>query len=162
MKAVLLSALAVFAASVMTACSDADGAQPTSIETEALVASAPTWQPTELTADLQVDARTRAQIDEALGAMHAAMLDLHDRHEAALALEGDARDAALDALDDDIRALHEQHHALWDVLEPEVAAALGARIHERMADHGGTAMQSLHERMRRLLGGTHDAHAAGH
>jgi hypothetical protein len=162
MKAVLLAAHAVLAASVLTACSDANVAQPASLETAALISSAPAWQPSDITADLQLDERTRAQVDATLGAMHAAMLDLHARHEAALALDGHARTAALDALDADIRALHEQHHALWDALEPEVAAALATRIHEKMGEHGGSAMQSLHERMRRLLGGSHDAHAAGH
>jgi hypothetical protein len=159
MKANLRIAFGTLAVAATAACADADASRPTSIETDALVASAPAWLPSDLTADLPVDEATRAQIEAGLGAMHESMLDVHARYQAALALEGDERAAALDALDADVRTLHGEHQALWATLDDSVSEALAERIHARMAHDDDDTMRSLHERMRRLFGG---AHGAGH
>ncbi|MGH7444186.1 MAG: hypothetical protein ACREKM_04895 [Longimicrobiales bacterium] len=156
MKTVLYGALAVLALSA-AACND-DGSGATAIETEALVASATDWTPSDVTAGLQVDDATRQELDAGLRAMHASMLELHRRHEVALTLEGDARVAYLDDLDSDMRVLHEQHQELWSSLDPDVRDALATRLHEQMREHDDGMMQSFHERMRRL----HDASGAGH
>lgn len=156
MKTVLFPALAVLTLAA-TACDDA-ASEPTSIETEALIATASQWTPSDVTAELQIDDATRQKLDAGLGAMHASMLELHRRHEVARTLEGDARVAYMDDLDADMRALHEQHQELWSSLDPDVRDALTTRLHEQMREHHDGMMRSFHERMRRL----HEAGGAGH
>jgi hypothetical protein len=152
--------LAVLALAAATACSEA-ASEPTTVETEALIASATTWMPSDLTRGLQVDDATRQKIEAGVRALHASMLDLHERHGKAEDLEGAARAAYMADLQADIGALHEQHKALWESLDPAVREALASRFHERMDDHGDGTMKSLHERLRRMHGGDHGV-ARGH
>lgn len=144
MKHPLLVTLATLAVVATTACSDA-GSEPAAIEVEGLVASAASWTPADLTRDLPVDDATRQTIDAGLRTLHASLLEL---------------DAAA-LTEEDVRALHEQHAALWESLDPDVRELLTARMHERMRAHEDDGMASLHERMRRLHGGAHDADGSG-
>ncbi|MGH7481565.1 MAG: hypothetical protein ACRELV_05375 [Longimicrobiales bacterium] len=161
MKHSLFPALATLALAATTACSDA-ASEPIAVDTEALVASATAWTPSDLTRDLQVDDATREKIEAGLQALHASMVELHDRHETAQTLKGEARDAYVADLKADMQELHEQHRALWESLDPAVKEALAARLHQRMREHDGETASSLHERMRRLHGGDHGADGAGH
>lgn len=151
MKNVLLPALAVLA---LTACSEA-ASEPTAVDTEALVATASAWTPSDITRDLDVDAATRQKIDEGLRSLHTSLMEMHERHQTLHGLEGEAREAYAAEIEADMRELHAQHSELWDSLDPDVQAALAARLHERMEDHGEAA-GSLHERMRRMHHGADD------
>jgi hypothetical protein len=156
MRKTLLPTVAVLLLAGTTACSEATS-EPTAVQTEALVASAPAWTPSDLTRDLQVDEATRSRIEAGIQALHASMIELHGRHATAGTLEGEARAAYVADMKTEMQAIHEQHSALWDSLDPEVQAALAARIHERMSEHDDETTSSLHERMRRMHGGDHDA-----
>lgn len=153
--------LVTFVVAAATACSETTP-EPTTVETRALIASASTWTPSELTRDLEVDDATRQEIEAGVQALHASMVDVHERHRKAANLEGDARVAHMADLDADVRALHEQHKALWGSLDPAVREALATRLHERMDDHDDGTLTSLHERLRRMHGGDHGAERAGH
>lgn len=159
-RAVLRPAVVMLGFVTGTACSDG-ALQPTSIESEALVASAPDWQPADITQGLQVDAATREQIDAAVRTLHASLLDLHARYETARTLAGAEREAYRTALEADLQTLHEEHEALWSSLDPGIRSTLAARIHAQMDAHDDGSMQTLHERMRRLHGGAHDAAGSG-
>lgn len=173
MRNALVAAVATLAVAATTACSEA-ASEPTAVETEALVATATSWTPSDLTHDLPVDDATRQQIEDGLRSLHASLLELHGRHETARTLEGEARAAHLDEMKADMEALHEQHRAVWDSLDPAVKELLAARLHERMREHhddatsshheqmrehhgDDEAARSLHERMRRMHGGAHGA-----
>lgn len=145
--------LAIIAVAATTACSEA-ATEPTAVQTEALIASAAEWSPADLTRDLDVDDATRQEIERGIESLHAAMLDLHERYQAAERLDGAARAEYAAALQTDVEALHGRHRALWNSLDEDVRDALAAQFHARMADHDGP-MKSLHERMRRLHGGGH-------
>ena len=84
--------LAVLALAAATACSEA-ASEPTTVETEALIASAATWTPSDLTRGLRVDDATRQRIEAGVQALHASMLELHERHRKVEDLEGAARAA---------------------------------------------------------------------
>lgn len=162
MRHPLRSTLAVLAAISTAACSEA-ASEPTAVDTETLVATAADWTPADLTRDLPVDAATQQRIDADVQAMHASMLEVHERHATAGTLEGAARDAYLADLAADMAALHEQHSVLWDSLDPAVQEMLASRFHEQMREqHGVDGAMSLHDRMRRLHGGDHAADNAGH
>lgn len=166
MRRTLLPTLAALTLAATTACAEA-GSEPTAVETDALLASVTAWTPADLTRDLQVDDATRQRIEAGVQALHASMIELHDRHQKAAPLEGAARDTYLADLHADMKELHEQHIELWESLDPEVRKVLAARMHERMREHhGDETANSLHERMRRMHGGDHDAdhadHGAGH
>lgn len=151
MKQVLLAVLAL---AVTTACSER-ASEPTAVQTEALIASSAEWTPADFTRDLPVDDATRERIETGVRTLHAAMLDLYARHEKAETLEGDARSAFMMELEADVRALHEQHVALWNSLDADVREALAARFHAQMDDHHGGPMKSLHDRLRSTHGGDH-------
>jgi hypothetical protein len=162
MRHALLTTLATLAAISTAACSEA-ASEPTAVYTEALVATAADWTPADLTHDLPVDAATQQRIDAGIQAMHTSMLELHERHATAGTLEGVARDAYLADLAADMQALHAQHRALWDSLDPAVQETLASRFHEQMRDHhGDDDAMSLHDRMRRMHGGDHAPDNAGH
>jgi hypothetical protein len=152
MKTALLAILALGAAT--TACSEG-ASEPTAVQTEALIASASAWTPSDLTRDLKVDDATRQAIEAGMKELHASMLDLHERRRQAETLEGDARAASLDDLEADVQALHARHLELWNSLDPDVREMLASRFHERVDEHDGGPGKSLHERMRRLHGGGH-------
>lgn len=145
MKHPLLVTLATLVVVATTACSDA-GSEPAAIEPEGLVASASSWTPADLTRGLEVDDATRQEIDAGLRTLHASLLELDGRELTA----------------EDARAIHQQHAALLDSLDPDVRETLTARLHERMHEHEDDRMASLHERMRRLHRGAHDADGSGH
>lgn len=161
MRHALITILGTAAVAVTTACSEA-ATQPTAVETEALIASATAWTPSDLTRGLQVDDATRQKIEAGVQSLHTSLLALHERHESAQNLEGDARAAYLTGIHEDMIALHEQHKVLWDSLDPGVRETLATRLHEQMRHHGDDDNGSLHERMRRMHGGDHDADGAGH
>lgn len=162
MRRTLIPTLAALTLAATTACAEA-ASEPTAVETDALLASVTAWTPADLTRDLQVDDATRQEIEAAVRALHASMIELHDRHEKAGTLDGAARDAYLADLHADMKELHEQHIVLWESLDPEVRTVLAARMHERMREHhGDETANSLHERMRRMHGGDHDADHAAH
>jgi hypothetical protein len=145
-----------------SACSEAGSQPPTAVETQALVASTPSWDPADLTRDLQVDDATRRDIEAGVQALHASMLAVNARFEKGETLAGEARAAYMADLQTELQALHEQHTALWESLAPEVREALAARLHEHMREPGNDgALQSFHERMRRMHGG-HDAGSGAH
>lgn len=160
MKQALLSMVATLTLAATTACSEA-ASEPTAVQTEALVASAPAWTATDLTRDLQVDEATRVKIEAGVQALHTSMVELHARHETLETLEGEARAAYAASLKADMQKLHEEHRVLWETLDPAVRETLAARFHEQMGDHDAGPMKSMHERMRRLHGGDH-AGDAGH
>jgi hypothetical protein len=154
MRHTLITILGTAAVAATTACSEA-ATQPTAIETEALIASAAAWTPSDLTRDLQVDETTRQKIEAGVQSLHTSLLALHERHVRAQNLEGDARAAYLTDIQEDMIAVHEQHKVLWDSLDPAVRETLATRLHEQMRDHGGDDTGSLHERLRRMHGGDH-------
>ena len=156
----LHSTITALAAISTLACSEA-ASEPTAVDTEALVATAADWSPANITRDLPVDAVTQQRIDAGVQAMHASMLELHERHAAAATLEGAAREAYLAELTADMQTLHEEHSALWDSLDPAVQETLAARFHEQMRAHHGDDGISLHERMRRMHAGKHAPDHAG-
>jgi hypothetical protein len=153
--------LATFAVAALTACSEA-ASEPSAVETEALIATAAAWTPADLTRGLQVDDATRREIEAGVTALHAAMLDLHARHEKAGTLEGGARAAYMAELQADVETIHEQHRALWESLDPAVREALAERFHERLHEQDDGPTKSLHERMRRMHGGNDGAGGVGH
>jgi hypothetical protein len=155
MRHALITTLATLAVAT-TACSEA-ASEPTAVETEALLASATAWTPSDLTRDLPVDDATRQKLEAGVQSLHASLLEMHARHERAHALEGDARDAYLAEVKAEMQELHEQHRVLWDSLDPAVRETIASRMHERMAAHDRGALKSLHERMKRMHGGDHDA-----
>lgn len=161
MRHALITTLATVAVATLTGCSEA-ATQPTAIETEALLASATSWTPSDITRDLQVDDATRQKIEVGVRALHTSLLAMHERHETAQKLEGDARAASMDAIHEDMHALHEQHVVQWNSLDPAVRETLAARLHEQMRKHGDDDIMSFHERMRRMHGGKHDADGTGH
>lgn len=153
MKCALVPILAVLA---LAACSEA-ASEPTAVDTEALVATAAAWTPSDITRDLDVDDTTRQKIDEGLRSLHTSLMEMHERHRTLHELEGAAREAYAAEIEADMRELHAQHAELWDSLAPDVQEALATRLHERMEQHGEAA-GSLHERMRRMH---HDADDTG-
>jgi hypothetical protein len=157
----LITILAAAAVAATTACSEA-ATQPTAVETEALIASATAWTPSDITRGLQVDEATRQKIEAGVQSLHTSLLALHERHENAQTLEGDARAAYMTDIHENMIALHEQHKVLWDSLDPAVRETIATRLHEQMRHHDDDAANSIHERMRRLHGGDHDADGAGH
>jgi len=161
MRHTLLPALAILGLAGIAACSKGSS-EPTAVETVALLATATDWTPSDLTRDLQVDDATRQEIEAGVQALHASLIELHGRHETVETLEGAEREAYVAELEADMQALHEQHSALWDSLDPAVKETLAARLHERMREHSDEAASSLHDRMRRLHGGDHGAAGAGH
>ena len=162
MRHALRISIATLAAISIAACSEASS-EPTAVDTEALVAMSADWTPADLTHDLAVDAATQQKIDAGLQAMHASMLELHERHATAGTLEGAARDAYLADLAADMQSVHEQHRALWDSLDPAVQETLASRFHEQLRDHhGADDAMSLHDRLRRMHGGDHAPDDAGH
>jgi hypothetical protein len=161
MRHALLTTLASLAVISTTSCSEA-ASEPTAVQTEALVASAAAWQPADITRDLQVDDATRRKIEGWIESLHASLLEMHERHETSASLEGDARAAYMEDLQADMQTLHEQHKALWDSLDPAVQQTLTSRLHEQMRKHDDDDTSSLHERMRRMHGGDHAPHDAGH
>lgn len=161
MRRNLLPTLAL-ALAATTACAEA-ASEPTAVATDAMLASVTAWTPADLTRNLQVDDATRQEIEAAVGALHASMVELHERHEHAATLQGTARDEYLADLHADMQELHEQHTTLWESLDPAVKEILAARIHERMREHhDDDSMRSFHERMRRLHGSDHAADHAEH
>lgn len=161
MRKALFPAVAILVMAATTACSG-PASEPTAVDTAALIETADAWTPAAVTSDLQVDEATRQEIEAGLRTLHASLLDLRARHEAAEALDGSARAAYMAELEEEVRAIHEQHKALWDSLDPAVREALAARLHERMREeHDDPSMKSLHERMRRLHGDG-EGHGAGH
>jgi hypothetical protein len=155
--------LATLAVAATAGCSETGSQPPTAVETEAVIASASAWMPSDLTRDLQVDNATRQKIEAGVQALHAAMLAVHERYEKAETLKGNARVTYMDDLNADIQSVHEQHRALWDSLDPEVRETLAARLHERMRNHDDDgALKSSHERMRRMHGGDHGADGTTH
>ncbi|HSK19205.1 MAG TPA: hypothetical protein VK912_08695 [Longimicrobiales bacterium] len=162
MRHALLTTIATLAVISTAACSEA-ASEPTAVDTEALVATAADWTPADLTRDLPVDAATQQRIDAGIQAMHSSMLELHARHATAGTLEGAARAAYLEELGADMQALHEQHRALWDSLDPAVQETLASRFHEQMRDHhGDDEAMSLHDRLRSMHGSDHAPGNAGH
>jgi hypothetical protein len=153
MRHTLLTSLAALAVAAATGCSE-PASDLTGVEADAMVASAETWTPADITRDLPVDAATRERIEAAVQTFHASLLALHDRHEAGQQLDGAAREDFMAQLHEDARELHTQHQALWDSLSPEVREILSSRFHAQMHpdDEQGT---SLHERMRKMHGGDH-------
>lgn len=156
MRHALITTLATLAVAATTACSES-ASEPTAVETEVLLASATAWTPADLTRDLPVDDATRQKIEAGVRSLHTSMLELHGRHEKAQTLEGEARAEYVADVKADMQELHEQHKLVWDSLDPEVRQLLASRLHERMEAHGDGAMRSLHERLKRLHGGDHDA-----
>lgn len=153
MRHTLLGTLAALAVGAIIGCSES-ATDLTGVEADAMVASAATWTPEDITRDLPVDEATRERIETAVQSFHASLLALHQRHEAGQGLDGAAREAFMDKLHEDVRGLHTQHEALWDSLAPEVREALSSRFHAEM--HGGDEPgMSLHERMRKMHGGDH-------
>lgn len=150
----LLPTLAVLAVAATTACSE-NAPEPVAVDAQALIASAEAWTPADITRDLPVDATTRQQIEAGLSTLHAAMLELRARHETAATLDGDAREAYMDTLHEDVQTIHEEHRSLWDSLDPAVRDALHERLHERMHEHDGAESKSFHARMRRMHGDQH-------
>ena len=162
MRHATFTTIATLAMISAAACTEASP-EPTAVDTETLVATAADWTPADLTSDLPVDAATQQRIDAGVQAMHASMLELHERHAAAGTLEGAARDAYLADLGEAMQAVHEQHRELWESLDPAVQETLASRFHEQMRDyHGDDDAMSLHDRMRRMHGGDHAPDAAGH
>ena len=162
MRHALLTTFATLVVISTAACTDS-ASEPTAVDTEALVAAAADWTPANLTRDLPVDAATQQRIDAGIQTMHASMLELHARYATAGTLEGAAREAYLAELSADMQALHEQHGALWNSLDPAVQQILASRFHEQMREHhGDDDAMSLHERMRRMHGGRHAPDNAGH
>src|SRR5690606_32380882 len=104
--------VAAFAVGVLAACSEG-ASGPSAEQTQAMVATADTWAPSELLRGLEVDDATRGKLQSMFEEMHAAMLDLHGRYEQAAKLEGSARAAAEAELDADLQALHERHWEMW-------------------------------------------------
>lgn len=154
MTKTLLPALAVLTVAAMTACSE-NAPEPVAIDTDVLIASASVWTPADITRDLEVDGATRQQIEASLSTLHTTMLELRARHETAAALDGEAREVYMETLQQDVQAIHEEHRALWDSLDPAVRETLHERLHERMHEHDDGALKSFHARMRRLHGDQH-------
>ena len=150
MRTALLTILAMAAT---TACADGT-AEPTAVQTEALIASASEWAPANFVADLPVDEATRRQIEAGMNELHTAMLALHERYRSAEKLAGDARAAYEEDLEEDVQALHARHVELWNSLDAEVRETLAVRFHDRVEGHGDGAMKAFHDRMRRLHGGS--------
>jgi hypothetical protein len=145
--------LTIVTLAVTTACSES-GMEPTPVQTEALIASASEWTPADFIADLPFDDATRQTIEAGMNELHASMLDLHDRYQKAETLAGEARTAYAEDLEADVQALHTRHLELWNSLDADVREELAVRFHDRMEGHGDGPMKSLHDRMRRLHGGS--------
>ena len=156
MRHALITTLATLAVAAVTACSES-ASEPTAVETDLLLASATAWTPADLTRDLPVDDATRQKIEAGVQSLHASMLELHGRHETAQTLAGEARAEYVADLKADMLKLHEQHRTVWATLDPEVRQLLASRLHERLDAHGDGAMRSLHERLKRMHAGDHDA-----
>ena len=151
MRSALFTILALAAT---TACSET-GAEPTAVQTEALIASAAEWSPADFIADLPVDEATRQKIQAGMNELHASMLDLHERYEKAETLPAADKPAYVAGLETDVHALHARHLELWNSLDADVRETLARRFHERMEGHGDGPFAEFHQRMRRLHDGGH-------